>query len=257
VRESPNAHTENRTADPQDGTRGTRQPIPLIGSYPSVGAMELIGHRGCAAQCPENTVRAVTRSAKFLDAVEVDVRRCGSGELVVFHDETVDRLTDGTGRVADHSLRELRALEVLDSGESIPRLETVLSAVPETVRVQVELKERGLAADVARVAAGSEGVTVSSFLPDTLTEIHRLDWDVPTGLLFDSESPGSVSTAVELGCDAVHPHYDLCLETDVVRTAHTAGLDVIAWKAARTAEEVAALRAAGVDGVTTDRWDIA
>jgi glycerophosphoryl diester phosphodiesterase len=219
--------------------------------------MELIGHRGCAAQCPENTVRAVSRAAEFLDAIEVDVRRCGSGELVVFHDETVDRLTDGSGPVADHSLRELRALDVLESGESIPKLETVLSAVPDGVRLQVELKERGLAADVRRVAAGVDGVAVSSFLPDALAAIHRLDWDVPTGLLFDADSPGSVATAVELGCDAVHPHYDLCLETDVVRTAHDAGLDVIAWKAARTAAEVAALRAVGVDGVTTDRWDIA
>jgi len=49
--------------------------------------MQVIGHRGCADVYPENTVRAVTRAANFLDAVEVDVRRCGSGELVVFHDE--------------------------------------------------------------------------------------------------------------------------------------------------------------------------
>jgi len=103
--------------------------------------MQVIGHRGCADVYPENTVRAVTRAANFLDAVEVDVRRCGSGELVVFHDETVDRLTDASGRLADVAWAELQELDVLGSGELIPRLETVLAAVPDGVELQVELKE--------------------------------------------------------------------------------------------------------------------
>ena len=66
--------------------------------------MRLIAHRGFAAVHPENTVRAVRAAARVADAVEVDVRRCATGELVVIHDATVDRVTDGTGPVADHSL---------------------------------------------------------------------------------------------------------------------------------------------------------
>lgn len=220
--------------------------------------MEIIGHRGCAEQCPENTVTAVKRASQYLDAVEVDVRRCGSGELVVFHDETVDRLTDGTGRVADLPLSTLRSLEVLDSGEPVPRLEEVLDAFPSGVRAQLELKDTGLAADLQRTVTDYDlDVTVSSFRPAALREVRELDWAVPTGYLFDGDPQTSVDTAVEVGCDVVHPHYDLCLDTDVVNRAHDAGLDVIAWKAARTEAEVATLRAAGVDGVTADRWDIA
>src|SRR6056297_246672 len=117
-------------------------------SYAWRPVMELIGHRGCAAQCPENTVRAVKRAAQYLDAIEVDVRRCGSGELVVFHDETVDRLTDESGPIADLSWTELRNLDVLDSGESIPTLDHVLDAFPQGVRAQLELKDTGIAADV-------------------------------------------------------------------------------------------------------------
>lgn len=220
--------------------------------------MEIIGHRGCAAQYPENTVRAVTRSAAFLDAVEVDVRRCESGELVVFHDETVDRLTGGTGRVDELSWTELRELEVLDSGEHVPRLRTVLNAVPDAVSVQVELKETGLARDVRRAIADvARDVTISSFRPTAIEAVNDLDWRVPTGLLFESDHRAAVETALELDCATVHPHYDCCLETDVVSRAHDAGFDVVAWKAARTPEEVATLRAMGVDGVTADRWDIA
>ncbi|QLG27870.1 glycerophosphodiester phosphodiesterase [Halorarum halophilum] len=219
--------------------------------------MEIIGHRGCADQYPENTVHAVQRSSRYLDTIEVDVRRCGSGELVVFHDETVDRLTDATGRVTDLDWTELRELEVMDSGETIPRLSTVLEAFPRGVRAQVELKGRGLAEDVRDVVAGSDvEVAVSSFDIDALAEVHDLGWDVRTGYLFESNPAGNLAAAVELGCAVVHPYYDLCLKTDVVDDAHEAGLEVVAWKAARTAEEVAALRTVGVDGVTADRWDI-
>jgi glycerophosphoryl diester phosphodiesterase len=219
--------------------------------------MEIIGHRGCAAQAPENTVSAVERAARYVDAVEIDVRRCGSGELVVFHDETVDRVTDGTGRVADLDWERLRELEVMESGESIPRLESVLDAVPAGVGAQLELKQTGIAGDAAAVARDCEvDVAVSSFLPDALAAVHDLGWDVPTGYLFESDPRENVDVAVELGCDAVHPHYDLCLGTDVVPVAREAGLRVVAWKAAKTPEEIAALRAAGGDGVTADRWDI-
>lgn len=220
--------------------------------------MEIVGHRGCADQYPENTVRAVTSAARHLDAVEVDVRRCGSGELVVFHDETVDGLTAASGAVADLPWSDLRDLEVRDSGETIPRLPAVLDAVPDDVAVQVELKERGLAADVREIVAGRDrDVRLSSFLPAALEEIQALGWEVPTGYLFGEAPRENLRTALDLGCDAVHPHYDLCMGTSVVEDAHAEGLRVVAWKAAETAAEVDALRVAGVDGVTADRWDIA
>ncbi len=219
--------------------------------------MEIIGHRGCAEQYPENTVRAVTRSSRVLDAVEMDIRRCGTGELVVFHDETVDRLTEASGAIADLPWETVRDLEVRDSGEPIPRLETVLDAVPDGIQVQLELKATGLATDVRDVSAGYDlDVSVSSFLPPVVETVRDLDWDVRLGLLFDDEPAVNLDRAVDLECSTVHPHYELCLTTDVVDEAHDRGLDVVAWKAARTPEEIAALRAAGVDGVTADRWDI-
>jgi glycerophosphoryl diester phosphodiesterase len=220
--------------------------------------MEFIGHRGCAAQHPENTVEALTSSAQVLDTVEVDVRRCATGELVGFHDERVDRLTGASGPLSSFSWSELSELEVLDSGEPIPRLSAALAAVPDDVRVQVELKERGLADDVRAVVSDHDPeVAVSSFDPGALATVEALDWPVETGFLFGADPVDSLERAVDLGCDAVHPHYDLCLETDVVESAHRAGLRVVAWKAIETADEAAALEAVGVDAVTADRWDVA
>jgi glycerophosphoryl diester phosphodiesterase len=220
--------------------------------------MEIIGHRGCAEQVPENTLLAIRESARRLPAVEIDVRRCESGELVVFHDATLERVTDAEGRISETSWSELRELTVCDSGESIPSLEAALQTVPDGVTVQLELKEPGIASDTLQLAmaAGSD-VRVSSFLPEAIEEIEQSNLDVPNGLLFKEGHRTNLSRAVDMDCTHVFPHYELCLETDVVSAARQHGLDVVAWKAARTVNDVRALREVGVDGVTADRWDIA
>ena len=219
--------------------------------------MEIIGHRGCAAQVPENTLLAIREAARRLPAVEVDVRRCGSGELVVVHDESLDRVADDDRRVAETPWSELQELTVLDSAESIPRLEEVLRAVPNDVTVQLELKEREIAADTLQLAmAAGADVRVSSFLPEAIAEIEAACLDVPNGLLFGEEPATNLSRALEYDCTHVFPHYDLCVETDIVHNAREHDLNVIAWKAARTVDDVRTLHELGVDGVTADRWDI-
>lgn len=213
--------------------------------------MELIAHRGCGAINPENTVRAVRDTAERLPAVEVDVRRCASGELVCVHDATVDRVTDGSGRVADHTLAELRALDVQESGERIPTLEELVSAVSDAVELQVELKERGLGADVLACLETVANVRLSSFETAALREVH--DGDVPTGYLFEGDPGENVELALDLGCSNVHPHWRTCAETNVVERARAAGLDVYAWGAETNPAAVEAARKAGADGITVDR----
>lgn len=218
--------------------------------------MERIGHRGCAAQYPENTLTAMRAAAPHVDAVEFDVRRCASGEPVVIHDATVDRVTDGTGRVADRPLSALRDLDVLDAGEPVPTLTEVIEAVPVGVDLHAEVKEPGVAADAARTLADARhGVTVSSFDARTLEDVARVESGVSLALLFESVPAENVATALDLGAMAVHPSVALALNTGVVERAHDAGLAVNAWTVRRPSTAVA-LEAAGVDGLITDRWDI-
>lgn len=226
---------------------------------------EQIAHRGCGAVYPENTVRAVREAGARLPAVEVDVRRCASGELVCVHDATVDRVTDGSGPVAEHDLAALRALEMADSGESIPTLGEVVAAVPTDTALQVELKERGLAADALETLASTEGpLRISSFDPEALWEVREAREDrtsrageagagVPTGYLFEEDPAENVARAVDLDCANVHPHWRTCAETDVVARARQRGLGVYAWGAETDPAAVAAAREAGADGVTVDR----
>lgn len=211
--------------------------------------MQLIAHRGFAATHPENTLAAVIAAAEVADVVEVDVRRCASGELVVVHDATVDRVTDGSGRVADLTLSELSELSVLSSDESIPTLEAVLAAVPPEVGVNVELKEAGLADDaVAALAEADNASLVSSFDPAVLEEVGDA---APTAYL-SADEEGSIERAVDLGCVAVHPNHQRCIGTDFVDRAHEAGLAVHAWTVA-AAVTAKALARAGVDGIIADR----
>ena len=211
--------------------------------------MRCIAHRGFAGVNPENTVPAVRRAVEAgADAIEVDVRRCRSGELVVVHDATVDRVTDGSGAVADLPLSELASLDVLGTGRGVPTLQAVVDAVPAGVGLNVELKETGLAGDLLSVVGDRDDVLVSSFDTQALREVADRS-ECPLALLC-AERAGAIETAESLDCAAVHPHHGFC-DDPFVAAAHDAGLTVNAWTVRDTAT-AARLRESGVDGLIAD-----
>jgi glycerophosphoryl diester phosphodiesterase len=211
-----------------------------------------IAHRGFAEVNPENTVTAVRSAAEHTDVIEIDVRRCGSGELVVIHDETVERVTDGTGRVAELSADELTALDVLESGEGVPTLPSLLESTPGGVELVFDLKEDGVAADALDAAddAGID-VLVSAFSADVLEAASEAGADRLAFLAAEGDEQGMLNVARDLGCEAIHPHWQLCVDEFVDR-AHEAGLDVNAWTVP-SRHDTAALAEVGVDGVIVDR----
>ncbi|AGB37272.1 glycerophosphodiester phosphodiesterase [Natronococcus occultus] len=215
--------------------------------------MRLIAHRGFAATAPENTIAAVEDAAVAADAVEFDVRRCGSGELVVVHDETTDRVTGVDHTVADTPLEELQSLSVLGTNERIPTLEEMLAAVPNHLEINLEMKADGIAADVLEAVADVENrVVVTSFLLPELRAIRELDREQPTGLLVSRRLETPVTTAVELDCDVLGANYWRCVTTQVVRRAKALDLEVHAWAIERwTTARLLGLF--GVDCISADR----
>lgn len=219
--------------------------------------MRLIADRGFGGMYPENTVRAVEESVALADAVALDVRRCGSGELVVCHDETVDRTTDGTGPVAALTLEELSALDVLGTGEGIPRLETVLATVPRYVGVVLRLREPDLVADALRVATESlSQVVVASSDPGELAAARASDPGVPRAFSFgEEEAPlDALSTARGLDAAFLFTPASVCTER-LVNDAHRAGMSVNAYPV-RSRSEAERLKGLGADGVVADRWGV-
>ncbi|WP_114578578.1 glycerophosphodiester phosphodiesterase family protein [Saliphagus sp. LR7] len=217
--------------------------------------MRLIAHRGFAGVAPENTIAAVRAAAARADVVEFDVRRCGSGELVVVHDDDLERVTGEPGRVADTDLERLRTRTVLDSGEGIPTLAEMLEALPPSADVNLELKDLGIADDVLReleAADADNRIVCTSFLLPELRELHDLDPDQATGLLVSRDRRRPVTTAVELGCEVVGAHARRCLFTRLVDRANRVGLEVHAWSVPGR-QSARLLGCRGVDCVSSDR----
>lgn len=225
--------------DPLGRTNDQSTPTPTTD-------MRFIAHRGCMAQYPENTLAAFRESAPAVDMIELDLWRCGSGELVVFHDETLDRVADATGRVDETPYDELRNVDVLDSGEHVPLLSEVFDVVPTDIGLNLELKDTGIAADVVAAATRHDHeVVVSSFDRDELAAAGDAGAD-SLAFLFSDSADAALDVAADLDCEYVHPHHRLCTAS-YVETAHDRGFGVNAW----TIEErstIEALRANGVDG---------
>ena len=137
-----------------------------------------IGHRGAAGHAPENTLAAIQKGiALGVDLVEIDVRRTADGVLVVLHDATVNRTTDGKGRVDRLSLADVKKFNA-GNGEQIPTLEEVLKMTAGRAGLMLELKIKGAArqaVETVREAGFSAPVIYASFLHDELIHVRAVD----------------------------------------------------------------------------------
>lgn len=222
--------------------------------------MICFGHRGACGHEPENTLRSVRRALELgADGIEVDVYLV-DGHLVVIHDDTLNRTTNGTGPVVEKSFAYLRSLDA-GLGERIPTLEEVFDAANRRAVVNVELKGPGTAEPVVRlierfVQTGGwryEDFLVSSFDLAQIQTAKKLLPEIRTGALIEKAQPGLVEFAERLGAWSLHPG-KRCVTPELVADAHRRGLKVLVFTINRPAE-FASMVALGVDGVFTDYPD--
>jgi len=217
----------------------------------------VIAHRGACYYEPENTLRSIGRALKLgAEMVEVDVRLSKDGEVVVIHDESVDRTTNGSGYVRDMSLKELKKL---DAGfrESIPTLREVLGLVKGKATLAVELKEEAIEDKVVGLVEeeGFEAeVLVTSFLHDALRNVKGLNPEIKTGVIFRSRPVNPVQLALDVNADCLLPHYKY-VDQSMVEEAHRRNLAVYPWTV-NSKEDAQRLVAVGVDGIVTDKPDL-
>jgi glycerophosphoryl diester phosphodiesterase len=226
----------------------------------------VIGHRGAAAVAPENTVASFREGLRAgADRIELDVRLSRDGRPVVIHDSTLDRTTDGTGAVSDHSWDELRVLDAGAwhsepfRGEPLPDLVSALQVVAPPAGLIVELKadsteDAPLLDAVLRLLHDTDrvgDVVVSTGCWELFRGLREREPDLSTALVVRRlETRDPVRAARELGVSAIHPNRRR-LNRSLARRAAEAGLEVCPY----TVNDEAALRAAvalGVDGVITD-----
>ncbi len=238
----------------------------------------VVAHRGAATVAPENTMEAYRRAVEMgADAIELDVQLSADGELVLMHDETIERTTDLTGSIASMTLKELRAadagfhFEAADGtspfrgkGLTIPTFAEIIDWLPEGIGLVVEIKARAATAPTiealheSRVRAGG-AVSLISFEEAIIDEARGLDPAIPTGYLLVPSQPiePALTYAVEHGHAAVHPYEgDLGLDPGPILSLATAYGRLMGCYVVNDPARMQQLAAYGLWGFVTDVPDI-
>jgi len=229
-------------------------------------------HRGASACCPENTLEAFAAAIEQgADGIELDVHLTKDGEIVVAHDARLERVSNGTGHINDHTLEELKSLDfgkLLSNGPvcRIPTLSEVFSLVkPSGLFVNVELKttERqypDLPAKLLALAgeyAMGERVIYSSFNHYSLKEIKTRDPKARIGLLYELGMVDPWVYANYVGADAIHPHYFVIAALpETVGRCHEHGVKVNVWTVDES-DAVKLMLKCAVDGIITNKPETA
>lgn len=237
--------------------------MPRSDKFPSV-----IAHRGARGHAPENTHAAFELAYEMgANGIELDVQACASGEIVVIHDETIDRTSNGHGMVADLTLAELRTFDFgcffgeAYAGQCIPTLEEVIDRLPARVSINIEIKNRGTktrgeeigVAELIRRADIYDRVIVSSFNPFVLRRMRRLDPRIPIAYLYEAKPPlflRPLPVRTLLKPQALHPNHAV-VTRKMVSAAHRRGYAVNVWTVNAVAD-MERLVACGVDSIITD-----
>jgi len=211
-----------------------------------------IGHRGACGHAPENTLASIEQAIAFGCALtEVDVQRTADGSLILFHDELVDRTTDGKGLLADMELEDIRKLDA--GGRTIPTLEEALHAARGRIGLILELKAEGLAYDICGIvrASGFPGeIIYASYLHDELQHVRRADPDAKTLVLFKRLPKDPAAEAIRLQATHVGLRFDTAT-MPLVKTLHKARFTVFVHTVNKPAD-IARMRSLGVDGIVSN-----
>jgi glycerophosphoryl diester phosphodiesterase len=222
----------------------------------------VIAHRGASSYAPENTVAAFDLAVRMgVHELELDVHATGDAQLVVIHDDTVDRTTNGHGPVAGQTLAALRALDAGSwfgerfAGERIPLFAEILERYQGRAHLHVEIKGHSArlshrTVDLVRDHGMESAVTITSFQRAALEETRAYAPDLPTGWLVPEATDAIIADARLLGATQLCPRAPT-LTPELVERLHAEGFVVRAWGVANETLMRQAV-AAGADGMTVN-----
>lgn len=220
-----------------------------------------VGHRGAKAHVAENTLESISKALEFnVDAIELDVHRCKTGELVVIHDFTLDRTTNGSGEVSRKSWTKLQSLTI-EEKYKIPLLTEVLDLIEGKCSINIELKGTNTADaayEIIQRYISEKGwkysdFIVSSFQTNELFQIRNLDDNIPIGVLSKASMTQAIELGTQLKASAIHPSIGIITRKNVV-AAQEAGFKVNVWTV-NEPKEIERMIDFGVDGIISDYPD--
>lgn len=225
-------------------------------------SMKKIGHRGAKGHLAENTLASIQKAIQMgVDMIEVDVHCCKSGELVVIHDFTLDRTTNGTGEISQHSLKELKSLKV-EGDHGIPLLTEVLDTIQGKCGINIELKGANTAVETCRIVQeyvkekgwAYADIIISSFQINELFQVFEINKNIPIGVLSKARVVNAVALAKQLNAKAIHPALGIVTQKNI-KKAQREGFKVTVWTV-NDPEAIVRMKKFGVDGIISDFPDL-
>ena len=217
-----------------------------------------IGHRGAKGHEPENTLLSFQKALDMqVDGIELDVHLSADGELIVVHDEKLDRTTNGKGAVNTFSLLELKTFRINEE-HKIPSLNEVFDLVDRQCFINVELKGNGTAKPVVNLIEQYISTKnwiynhflVSSFDWNALQEVRSLNSQIPIGILTHTDLDLVIAFAKFIKAEAIHPHFHLLTKENTMQM-QTEGLKVFPWTV-NEIEDIQKIQSFNVSGIISD-----
>jgi glycerophosphoryl diester phosphodiesterase len=216
------------------------------------------GHRGAKGHLVENTIESIKLALEMgVDGIELDVHKCKSGELVVFHDFTLDRLTNGTGEIASFSLTELKKLDVLIDFK-IPTLIEVLDVIDKQCQLNIELKGKHTGISTVSIIEdyianknwNYKDFIVSSFQNKELEAVFNANKNIQLGVLTKANLDEAIDFAKTINAKAIHANFSL-LSKDNVARAQAKGYKINTWTV-NTPQAIKRISSYNVDVIISD-----
>lgn len=220
-----------------------------------------IGHRGAKGYAPENTLVSFQKAVALnANGIELDVHVCKSGELIVIHDFTIDRTTNGTGAVSDLTLSELKALRINDHIQ-LPTLEEVLSLFTKNHLINIELKGANTAEKTVGIIKkwvdenklDYQNFIVSSFQEEEIAQVAQINAQIPLGILTQASVEQALEWAKRYAAKAIHPHFSLLTPENVALTRQK-GYQIYTWTVNEPAD-IERVKTLKINGIITDYLD--
>lgn len=217
-----------------------------------------IGHRGAAGYEPENTLKSFQKALELnADGIELDVHLSADGHIVVIHDETIDRTTNGKGFVNTLSLSELKSF-LIDGKLEIPTLIEVFDLIDKKCPINIELKGANTSGKVVALIEeyisdknwNYEHFIVSSFDWNYLEEVHHLNSNIAIGVLTEEDLDKAMAFAESIKAHAINPDFQL-LTLKNTKKIQEQGFQVLPWTV-NTKEDIQKIKSFNVDGIISD-----
>ena len=234
--------------------------IALLNSCISNKDILVVGHRGAMGHVLENTIESVKKAIELnVDGIEIDVFKSKTGELVVYHDPFLSRLSNSNAFIEEISLDSIKKVELI-GGFSIPTLKEIVDIIPEKIFLNIELKGKDTANETNIIIINHlnkfnlpiSKFIISSFRWDELKKIRSINKDLPIAILVDSlhKIDDAIKLAKQINAVALNPNNKF-ITRGIVNKIQSNNIKVYPYTI-NNPKNIKRMRLMGVDAIITD-----